>query len=183
LSGFESGAVQDDLVIRDVAAGDLDEVLGIINVAAEAYRGRIPADLWHEPYMSREQFDEELAADVRFVGAKSDGTLVGVMALQPVLDVQVIRHAYVLPRVQGKGVGGELLAHLRRRSTAQFLVGTWAAATWAIRFYERNGFERPVRETELQLLRRYWRISKRHAEESVALASPRLAAGPHCDGR
>ena len=110
-------------------------VLAIVNAAAEAYRGVIPADRWHEPYMPREELDGEIAAGVVFWGHEQDGRLVGVMGLQSVRDVDLIRHAYVLPESQGRGIGGALLRHLRGLSTRPMLVGTWAAADWAVRFY------------------------------------------------
>jgi GNAT superfamily N-acetyltransferase len=147
-------------------------VLAIVNAAAEAYRGVIPADRWHEPYMPRDELDREIAAGVVFWGHEEEGMLVGVMGLQSVRDVDLIRHAYVLPGSQRRGIGGALLGHLRRLSTRRMLVGTWAAADWAIRFYRRHGFEAvsPARKTVL--LKTYWRIPDRQIETSVVLANP-----------
>jgi GNAT superfamily N-acetyltransferase len=147
-------------------------ILAIVNAAAEAYRGVIPADRWHEPYMPRKELEFEIAAGVVFWGAEGEGKLLGVMGLQSMGDVDLIRHAYVVPEKQGQGIGGALLERLRRLSTRRMLVGTWAAAEWAIRFYERHGFERvsPARKTEL--LKTYWSIPERQIAASVVLANP-----------
>lgn len=153
-----------------------DEMLAIINSAAEAYRGVIPADRWHEPYMPAHELDHEIAAGVAFWGYEMEGALVGVMGIQPVRDVDLIRHAYVLPDQQGHGVGGALLEHLRGLSTRPMLVGTWAAAEWAIRFYQRHGFEPAQREQKAALLKTYWTIPDRQIETSVVLANPPLSA-------
>ena len=149
-------------------------VLAIVNAAAEAYRGVIPADRWHEPYMPLEELDGEITAGVVFWGYEQDGRLVGVMGFQSVRDVDLIRHAYVLPESQGRGIGGALLRHLRGLSTRPMLVGTWAAADWAVRFYERHGFRvtSPARKTAL--LKTYWSIPDRQIETSVVLAHPAL---------
>jgi GNAT superfamily N-acetyltransferase len=146
-----------------------------VNAAAEAYRGVIPDDRWHEPYMSAADLDRDVAAGVAFWGYEADGTLVGVMGIQPVEDVDLIRHAYVLPASQGQGVGAALLGHLRGLSDARrTLVGTWADAEWAIRFYRRHGFELVPPERTPALLERYWRIPARQVETSVVLADPPL---------
>ncbi len=116
-------------------------MLAIVNDAAVAYRGVIPADRWHEPYMPEAELRQEIAAGVEFWGLETDDGLIGVMGVQPVRDVELIRHAYVRPDRQRHGVGAELIEHLRRRSARRMLVGTWAAATWAIAFYQRHGFE------------------------------------------
>jgi GNAT superfamily N-acetyltransferase len=147
-------------------------IVAIVNAAAQAYRGVIPVDRWHEPYMPRDELDDEIAAGVVFWGYEDDGELVGVMGLQSVRDVDLIRHAYVLPGSQRRGIGGALLAHLRRLSTRRMLVGTWAAADWAIAFYRSHGFEAvsPARKTVL--LKTYWRIPDRQIETSVVLANP-----------
>ena len=127
--------------IRPCRDDERAAILAIVNAAAEAYRGVIPADRWHEPYMRADELDAEIAAGVVFWGYEADGELLGVMGIQPVRDVDLIRHAYVLPGSQGRGVGGALLEHLRGARGRPMLVGTWAAAEWAIRFYERHGFE------------------------------------------
>ncbi len=147
-------------------------VLAVINAAAEAYRGVIPADCWHEPYMPTAELDDEIAAGVVFWGCEEDGRLVGVMCIQPVRDVDLIRHAYVLPDRQRRGAGGALLLHLRGLSARRMLVGTWAAAAWAIAFYRRHGFELvpPARKTAL--LKAYWTVPDRQIETSVVLANP-----------
>jgi GNAT superfamily N-acetyltransferase len=147
-------------------------ILAIVNAAAEAYRGVIPADRWHEPYMPVEELDSEIAASVRFWGYEENGALLGVMGLQPVRDVELIRHAYVLPKSQGKGVGGALLQHLRQLTERPMLVGTWAAAEWAIRFYRRHGFSLVSPALKAMLLRKYWTIPERQIETSVLLANP-----------
>ena len=152
-------------------------ILAIVNAAAEAYRGVIPGDRWHEPYMAAAALDAEIASGVAFWGYEADGALVGVMGVQPVRDVDLVRHAYVLPAHQGRGVGGALLEHLQRRSTRRTLVGTWAAAEWAIRFYERHGFERVGPQRTAVLLKEYWSIPARQIETSVVLAWPPLDAG------
>src|SRR5882724_11115890 len=126
-------------------------ILAIINTAAEAYRGVIPADRWREPYMPSHELDGEIAGGVAFWGYEADGALLGVMGIQPVHDVELIRHAYVLPGSQRRGVGGALLDHLSRGRGRRMLVGTWAAADWAVSFYRRHGFElvSPERKTML----------------------------------
>lgn len=134
----------------------------------------IPEDRWHEPYMSADELDGEIAGGVAFWGYEADGTLLGVMGIQPVGDVDLIRHAYVLPGSQGRGVGGALLAHLRGLSDRRMLVGTWATAEWAIRFYRRHGFEQVTPAQKNELLRRYWSIPERQIEASVVLADPPL---------
>jgi GNAT superfamily N-acetyltransferase len=149
-------------------------ILAIVNTAAEAYRGVIPADRWHEPYMDVRELDAEVADGVAFWGYYSDGVLIGVMGIQRLDDVDLIRHAYVLPGHQGRGVGGQLLLHLRRLSSRRMLVGTWAAAEWAIRFYRHNGFELVSPETRTALLKTYWTIPERQIETSVVLANPPL---------
>ena len=149
-------------------------ILAIINAAAAAYRGAIPADRWHEPYMDGGELEREIAQGVVFWGYEVDDALVGVMGIQAVGDVDLIRHAYVLPASQRTGVGRELLEHLRRLSTRRMLVGTWAAADWAIRFYRRNGFEPVSPERKTVLLQTYWTIPDRQIETSVVLASPPL---------
>jgi GNAT superfamily N-acetyltransferase len=147
-------------------------MLGIINAAAEAYRGAIPADCWHEPYMSAAELDAELSAGVEFWGYEQQGALVGVMGAQAVRDVDLIRHAYVRPASQGQGIGAALIGHLRGLSTRRMLVGTWAAATWAIRFYEHHSFRLLEPQATRKLLKAYWRISERQMETSVVLANP-----------
>jgi GNAT superfamily N-acetyltransferase len=158
--------------IRLCRDDERDDILLIVNAAAEAYRGVIPADRWHEPYMSGAELDRERAAGVVFWGYEDRGRLAGVMGLQKVRDVTLIRHAYVLPAKQRDGIGSKLLHHLQQLSMTPMLVGTWAAATWAIRFYERHGFAlvSPARKTAL--LKSYWTIPERQIETSVVLVNP-----------
>jgi GNAT superfamily N-acetyltransferase len=158
--------------IRPCRDEDLAAVLEIVNSAAQAYRGVIPADRWHEPYMPLDELRSEIAAGVVFWGSEIDGKLVGVMGIQPVRDVDLIRHAYVLPSHQRQGIGAGLIAHLRGQSARRMLVGTWAAANWAIDFYRRHGFEPVSAERKSELLRRYWNIPDRQIETSVVLANP-----------
>ncbi len=157
-------------MIRPCTDNDFDAVLAIVNDAAQAYKGHIPADRWHEPYMPAEYLRHELDAGVRFWGYEDAGRLLGVMGIQDVQDVTLIRHAYVRTAERGKGIGGKLISHLKTLITRPALVGTWAAATWAIRFYERNGFKLVTWEEKERLLRKYWNIPERQTETSVVLA-------------
>ena len=160
--------------MRDCEPTDYGRALEIINAAAEAYRGVIPADRWHEPYMSREEFDEGIAAGIRFRGCWHGDDLVGVMGIQPVKNVWLIRHAYVRPGLQRSGVGSTLMKDLLSSAPGQTLVGTWADATWAIAFYEKNGFTLLPRAQTPAVLREYWSIPERQIETSVVLARPAL---------
>ena len=145
-------------------------MVAIVNAAAEAYRGVIPPDRWREPYMPREELDAEITAGVAFSGMEADdGALVGVMGIQAVRDVDLIRHAYVAPTAQGHGIGGALVDHLMSTTTRRTLVGTWAAATWAVRFYERHGFALVDDVLKTRLLATYWTIPDRQIETSVVL--------------
>jgi GNAT superfamily N-acetyltransferase len=158
--------------IRACRDSDRAAILAIVNAAAEAYRGVIPADRWHEPYMPRDELDSEIAAGVVFWGYEEDGRLAGVMGFQSVRDVDLIRHAYILPSSQRRGIGGALLGHLRQLSTRRILVGTWEAADWAIRFYRRHGFESVAPAHKTVLLKIYWNVPDRQIDVSVVLASP-----------
>jgi GNAT superfamily N-acetyltransferase len=164
-------------VIRACRDDDRPAILAIVNAAAQAYRGVIPPDRWHEPYMPAAELDAEIAAGVAFSGYEDDGELLGIMGIQPVRDVDLIRHAYTAPGRQGRGIGGALLSHLLagRDGDRPLLVGTWTAAGWAIRFYERYGFEAVSVERKTELLREYWTIPERQVETSVVLelARPR----------
>jgi GNAT superfamily N-acetyltransferase len=162
-------------IIRPCEANDLPEILRIINAAAAVYRGVIPADRWHEPYMPVEELRAEMAAGVRFSGYFSADTLIGVMGIQQVRNVRLIRHAYVLPEQQGQGAGSKLLGHLRSSGDLPILIGTWSAANWAIRFYERHGFGLVPHDAVARLLQTYWDIPDRQIETSVVLASPSLS--------
>ncbi|HEV8108854.1 MAG TPA: GNAT family N-acetyltransferase [Burkholderiales bacterium] len=141
----------------------------MINDAALAYRGVIPADRWHEPYMPRDELVSEMRAGVKFFCIRRGGSVAGVMGLQYVSDVALIRHAYTLTSQQHSGVGTLLLDHLRQQTDRPLLVGTWKAATWAVRFYERRGFRLVPEEEKAVLLRRYWTVSERQILESVVL--------------
>jgi GNAT superfamily N-acetyltransferase len=158
--------------IRPCRDDDRAAILAIVNAGAEAYRGVIPADRWHEPYMPWDELGSEIAAGVAFWGYEEDGRLAGVMGFQSVRDVDLIRHAYVLPSSQRRGIGGALLGHLRQLSTRRILVGTWEAADWAIRFYQRHGFELVAPARKAVLLKAYWNVPDRQIEVSVVLASP-----------
>ncbi len=164
------------MIIRPCHDGDFQTLLRIINSAAAVYRGAIPDDCWHEPYMPAPHLRDEITSGVSFVGAEIDGALAGVMGIQRVRNVELIRHAYVLPEYQGHGVGGALMAHLKSQASRQFLVGTWSAATWAIRFYERHEFRLVTESCKAALLQTYWSISERQIETSVVLALPALTA-------
>jgi N-acetylglutamate synthase-like GNAT family acetyltransferase len=157
-------------MVRRCDMGDFALIWTIINDGAQAYRGTIPADRWTEPYMSREKLQHEIDDGVVFWGYEEHGALMGVMGIQPIRDVTLIRHAYVRTNAQKKGVGSQLLAHLRELTKAPVLIGTWAGAVWAIRFYERHGFRRVSDEEKDRLLKRYWNIPERQVETSVVLA-------------
>src|SRR6266568_4339387 len=163
--------------VRPCADNERQTILAIVNAAAEAYRGAIPEDCWHEPYMPSSELDSEIAAGVAFWGYEADGALVGVMGIQPVRDVDLIRHAYVIPARQGQGVGGALLDQLRGLNARRMLVGTWAAADWTIRFYCRHGFGQVSPEQKVGLLKTYWTVPDRQIETSVVLANPPLDQG------
>lgn len=158
--------------IRPCRVDEHAAILRIINAAAEFYRGVIPPDCWHEPYMSRGELASEIAAGVSFWGYEADSGLVGVMGIQVVRDVDLIRHAYVLPAAQRGGIGGMLLSHLSGRSMRRMLIGTWAAADWAIRFYQMHGFALVPAAQKTRLLKIYWTVPDRQIEMSVVLANP-----------
>ena len=160
--------------VRPCRDDERGAILAIINAAAKVYRGVIPADRWHDPYMESRELESEIAAGVRFWGYEGDGGLIGAMGVQPVRDVDLIRHAYVLPDSQRRGVGAALLGDLRDVSARRMLVGTWASADWAIRFYRRHGFELVTPERKTSLLKTYWTIPERQIETSVVLAHPPL---------
>ena len=166
-------------VIRPCRQVDFETIHAIINDAAEAYRGVIPADCWKVPYMSREELRHEMAEGVAFWGYEDRSELLGVMGIQDVMDVTLIRHAYVRTAKRNQGIGGKLLAKLLSHTTRPTLVGTWAAAEWAIRFYQRHGFRLVTPEEKDRLLRKYWSIPARQIETSVVLADVRgLASQP-----
>ena len=159
------------MIIRRSAAGDFAVILSIINDAAHAYRGIIPADRWHEPYMPKEELTAEIDDGVEFWVAEDEGRVVGVMGVQDKGDVALVRHAYVVPGTQRSGIGTTLLRHIEGLVEKPILIGTWATASWAIEFYRRNGFDLVSQSEKDRLLRKYWSIPTRQIETSVVLAS------------
>ena len=159
-----------EAMIRPCTQDDFEAIYEIVNDAAQAYKGVIPADRWHEPYMPREELQHESDVGVQFWGYEENGELVGVMGIQDVQDVTLIRHAYVRTTQRRKGIGGRLLSHLLTLTDCPILIGTWAAATWAIRFYEKHGFRLVSEEEKNRLLKKYWSIPERQVETSVVLA-------------
>lgn len=157
------------LVIRPCEPSDVPQIHDIINTAAQVYKEVLPADVWHDPYMSMEHLAKEIAAGVCFLGSYDGDQLQAVMGHQAVRDVTLIRHAYVRPASQRSGIGGQLLRQIEKDSDRRLLVGTWAAATWAIRFYERHGFAPVPPEKTDELLQTYWTIPARQRELSVVL--------------
>lgn len=158
------------MTIRACGADEATAILAIINSAAQRYRGVIPEDRWHEPYMSDEELRSEIAAGVRFSGYEDEqGQLIAVMGIQQVKDVTLIRHAYVHPDRQGQGIGTALLRHLEAQADRRILIGTWADAAWAVRFYERHGYALVPREGTVALLQTYWDVPPRQVESSVVL--------------
>ena len=170
-------------MIRDAADADFPAILAVINDAAEAYRGIIPADRWHEPYMSESELAGQLAQGVRFRCFVENGQIVGVMGIQAKknqaesnqhsVEVKLIRHAYVRTDYRSRGIGALLLADLIADTQEPILIGTWQAATWAIRFYQRHGFELVPDAEKTSLLKKFWIIPERQIETSVVLADRR----------
>ncbi len=157
-------------MIHSLLASDFNAILKVINDAAQAYKGVIPDDRWQEPYMSAEELKEEIEAGVIFFGWVDDRHLLGAAGIQTLKDATLIRHAYVLPKCQRRGIGTGLLRYLvGLAETPEVLVGTWADATWAIRFYEKHGFKLVSPREKDRLLRRYWNIPERQIETSVVL--------------
>lgn len=150
---------------------DFKQIYEIINDAASAYRGVIPADSWHEPYMTEDELKRQIDEGVQFWSYIEDGKIIGVMGIQQKTGVTLIRHSYVSTRNRKKGVGSKLLEHLCTKSTTPVLIGTWADATWAIEFYQKHGFRLLPKEEKNNLLRKYWTIPDRQIEASVVLAS------------
>jgi N-acetylglutamate synthase-like GNAT family acetyltransferase len=148
-------------------------MFAVINDGAQAYRGVIPADRWHEPYMPMEELVREIGGGIVFWAAEDIGRMLGVMGMQDKGEVALVRHAYVLTEAQGKGIGAKLLQHVQGLAKKPVLIGTWAAATWAIDFYKRNGFTVVSNEEKERLLRKYWTIPERQIETSVVLADAR----------
>ena len=163
-------------MIRQCGDADLDVVVEIINDGAQAYKGIIPADCWHEPYMPRAELEREVAAGIEFWGHEEDGSLLGVMGIQDRGAVALIRHAYVRTSARRGGIGAALLRFLEARSDKPILIGTWEAATWAIAFYEKHGYRRVPPEDKTRLLRRFWNVPERQIEASVVIADDRWSA-------
>jgi GNAT superfamily N-acetyltransferase len=161
------------LTIRPCRQIDFEAIHSIVNDAAEAYRGVIPDDFWKVPYMSREELRHEITAGVVFWGCEVEAELTGVMGIQDILEVTFIRHAYVRTAKRNQGIGRMLLAELLKQTTRPVLVGTWAAAEWAVRFYQRHGFRLVTPQEKDRLLRKYWSIPDRQIETSVVLADER----------
>jgi GNAT superfamily N-acetyltransferase len=156
-------------MIRRCEDRDFDLIWSIINDGARAYKGIIPEDRWTEPYMSRSQLQHEIDEGVAFWAYEEGGALEGVMGLQEVQDVTLVRHAYVRGSSQNRGIGARLLSHLRQLAQRPVLIGTWASAVWAIRFYEKHGFQVVDAEQKNRLLKRYWTVPERQIETSVVL--------------
>jgi N-acetylglutamate synthase-like GNAT family acetyltransferase len=158
-------------MIRKCTETDINTILEIINDAAQAYQGIIPEDRWNEPYMPLDELEAEIEDGIVFWGLERDGQLLGIMGIQDKGDVTLIRHAYVRTRAQKLGIGTKLLHHLQRMTEKAILIGTWAAATWSVSFYEKNGYSLVPVEEKNHLLRKYWSIPRRQMETSVVLAN------------
>jgi N-acetylglutamate synthase-like GNAT family acetyltransferase len=163
-------------MIRLCTDNDFHAIFEIVNDAAQAYKGVIPDDRWHEPYMTQDHLCHELASGVVFWGYEEDGELLGIMGIQDVQDVTLIRHAYVRTKYRSTGIGGKLISRLKTLAARPTLVGTWRAAAWAIRFYEQHGFKLVSHEEKERLLRKYWSIPERQTETAVVLADERAIA-------
>ncbi len=157
-------------MIRRCDKRDFETIYAIVNDAAQAYNGVIPEDRLKVPYMSIDELKHEIDAGVVFWGYEKDGELTGVMGIQPIQDVTLIRHAYVRMARQRQGIGEKLLAALRNQTDRPILIGTWADAVWAVCFYEKHGFRRVSQEEKDRLLKKYWSIHRRQVETSVVLA-------------
>ena len=159
-------------MIRPCSSDEFESIWVIINDGARAYAGVVPADCLHDPYMPKSELRHEINDGVVFWGYEDSGELIGVMGIQELGDVTLIRHAYVRSSAQGRGIGGKLLSHLHKLAKSPLLIGTWADARWAIGFYEKHGFQLLSPQLKDQLLAKYWKIPQRQAETSVVLASP-----------
>ena len=160
-------------MIRRCNEDDFEVIWAIINDGAHVYKGVIPEDCWTEPYMSKNELRHEINDRVRFWGYEEERKLVGVMGFQPVKDVTLIRHAYVATSSQRRGIGARLLSHLLKLTPGPVLIGTWSDAVWAIRFYEKHGFQLVRPQQIKRLIKQYWSIPERQIEASVVLADPR----------
>jgi N-acetylglutamate synthase-like GNAT family acetyltransferase len=163
-------------MIRKCQDSDVPAIFQIVNDAAQAYQGVIPDDRWHDPYMSLVELAREMADGVEFWGYEEHGMLLGVMGIQDKRNVCLIRHAYVRSGRQNGGIGTRLLKHLESVTEKPILIGTWASATWAVAFYQRNGYRLLPEAEKNRLLRTYWRIPERQVETSVVLADRKWTA-------
>ena len=165
-------------MIRKCQDSDFDTIFSVVNDAAVAYKGVIPVDCWHEPYMSKGALRDAIESGIEFWGFEMNSELIGVMGIQPVQDVTLIRHAYVRTSHRRHGVGGQLLRFLSGRIHTPALIGTWAAADWAVRFYEKHGFRLVTSGEKDRLLPKYWGVPQRQIETSVVLGDAKwFAAG------
>jgi N-acetylglutamate synthase-like GNAT family acetyltransferase len=164
-------ATQD--ILRPCVPDDFEDIYSTINDGARVYKGVIPADCWHEPYMSRGQLVDELEKKVLFWGIERDGHIIAVMGIQDKGDVALIRHAYVQTRLRRQGQGSRLLKHLEAQSIKPILIGTWSDASWAISFYRKHGYSVQNKKNTAHLLNEYWSIPQRQVDTSVVLANPR----------
>jgi len=165
-------------MIRKCLDGDFETIYEIINDSAQAYKGVIPMDCWQEPYMSKGELQREINEGVGFLGCEKEGELVGVMGIQHVQNVTLIRHAYVLTARWNQGFGGKLLSYLLTQTSCPILVGTWADATWAIRFYKKYGFELVTAKEKDRLLKKYWSVPDRQIRCSVVLGKNKRSLAP-----
>ena len=157
-------------MIRKYSKIDSSKIIHIINDAAKKYKGIIPDDCWHEPYMSEQELIDEFNDEVRMYGYHDNNKLIGVIGIQEVQDIILIRHAYTLTSYQNKGTGSSMLEYLLKKSqNSRLLVGTWKNATWAIRFYEKFGFVVHAKEQSTLLLKKYWKIPSKQIKNSVVL--------------
>ena len=158
------------MMINEYTKNDSSKILYVINDSAIKYKGIIPNHCWHEPYMSEQELINEFFDGVRMFGFNRNKKLIGVIGIQQIKDVILIRHAYTLSSYQGKGIGSSLLKYLlKRNQSSRLLVGTWQKAIWAIRFYEKFGFILHSRKKTTQLLKKYWKISLKQIENSIVL--------------
>ena len=157
-------------MISEYKKSDISKILHVINDASLKYKGVIPDNCWHEPYMSEQELIDEFNNQVRMFGYNHNNKLTGVIGIQTVKDVILIRHAYTLTSCQGKGTGSALLEYLlKKNQNCRLLVGTWRKATWAIRFYEKFGFILHAKEQSTLLLKKYWKIPSKQIKNSVVL--------------
>ena len=164
-------------MIRACTDKDVERIFHIVNQAAQRYKGVIPPDRWKDPYMPFQELLEEIESGVSFWGFEREGSIAGIMGLQDVGDVDLIRHAYTLPTAQNQGIAAQLLSFLCGKTDKPILIGTWAAADWAIRFYKNRNFRQVTPAEKDRLLKRYWSIPDRQVETSVVLADPKWFEG------